>query len=60
MAAALEVSQGYVSRLERQNDMLISTLQAYVRVLGGTVEIRTRIGDSEDRLYQFGPSEPAP
>jgi hypothetical protein len=34
------VTQGYVSKLERQNDMLLSNLYAYVEALGGEVEIR--------------------
>jgi hypothetical protein len=37
----LQVTQGYVSRLERQDDMLLSRLYAYVQALGGEVEIGT-------------------
>jgi transcriptional regulator with XRE-family HTH domain len=47
VAAALQVTQGYISKLERQNDMPISTLQAYLEALGGTVELRARVEDRE-------------
>lgn len=35
IAEMLHVTQGYVSKLERQNDMLLSNLYAYVEALGG-------------------------
>jgi len=54
MADALEMTQGYISRVERQGDMLISKLYAYVHALGGTVEIRARLpGHPEVRIKQF-------
>lgn len=52
-AAALEVTQGYVSKLERQDDMLLSRLYAYVEALGGEVEIRARFPNREVRIKQF-------
>ena len=54
MAQMLAVTQGYVSRLERQDDMMISNLIAYVEALGGDVEIRVRFGDRAVRVTQFG------
>jgi len=54
MAAALDVTQGYISRVERQGDMLISKLYAYVHALGGKVEIRAQLpGHPEVRITQF-------
>lgn len=40
VAELLKVTQGYVSRLERQADMRVSKLRAYVEALGGQIEIR--------------------
>jgi transcriptional regulator with XRE-family HTH domain len=34
LAAALNTSQGQISRIERQSDMLMSTLSAYLAALG--------------------------
>jgi transcriptional regulator with XRE-family HTH domain len=53
VAEILEVTQGYVSRLERQGDMLLSRLYGYVQALGGDVEIRARFPDQEVRITQF-------
>jgi len=53
VAEILEVTQGYVSRLERQGDMLLSRLYGYVQALGGDVEIRARFPDHEVRITQF-------
>ncbi len=54
VAEMLEVTQGYVSKLERQDDMLVSKLYAYVEALGGEVEIRARFpNDKEVQIKQF-------
>jgi transcriptional regulator with XRE-family HTH domain len=54
LAEALTVTQGYISRVERQGDMLLSKLYAYVRALGGEVEIRAKLpGHKEVRITQF-------
>ncbi|MCU1701328.1 MAG: helix-turn-helix protein [Mycobacterium sp.] len=34
LAASLGTSQGQISRMERQQDMLVSTLAAYLQALG--------------------------
>ena len=34
LAGALNTSQGQISRIERQSDMLLSTLSAYLTALG--------------------------
>jgi transcriptional regulator with XRE-family HTH domain len=50
VAKMLKVTQGYVSRLERQDDMLVSKLYAYVEALGGQVEIRAKFTNQEVRI----------
>lgn len=48
------MTQGYVSKLERQDDMLVSKLYAYVEALGGEVEIRARFpNEQEVQINQF-------
>jgi transcriptional regulator with XRE-family HTH domain len=54
LAEALQVTQGYISKLERQDDMLVSKLYAYVEALGGEVEIRARFPNkTEVQISQF-------
>jgi transcriptional regulator with XRE-family HTH domain len=53
IAEILHVTQGYVSKLERQDDMLLSNLYAYVEALGGEVEIRAKFPDQEVQIRQF-------
>jgi len=53
LAEILQVTQGYVSRLERQDDMLLSRLYAYVNALGGELEIRARFPGQEIHITQF-------
>ena len=52
MAERLQVSQSRVSRIERgQLDQAqISTLRAYVRALGGELEVSARFGDERITL----------
>ena len=45
VAEAMGVAQGEVSRLESRADTKLSTLERYVRALGGEVEIVARFGD---------------
>jgi len=42
LAKLLDVSQASVSKIETRNDLHLSTLIAYVRALGGEVEILAR------------------
>jgi len=39
LAVAMGVGQGTVSRIEKRDDMLVSTLQHYVEGVGGTLQI---------------------
>jgi predicted transcriptional regulator len=45
LADALGSSQGQISRLEGQNDMLLSTLTAYLGALGVNAKIVVEMGE---------------
>ena len=53
IAEILRVTQGYVSKLERQDDMLLSRLYAYVEALGGELEIRAKFPNREVQINQY-------
>jgi transcriptional regulator with XRE-family HTH domain len=54
VAEMLEVTQGYISKLEHQDDMLLSKLYAYVEALGGELEIRAKFPNKADvEVKQF-------
>ncbi len=50
VAAAAEMTQGELSRLERRDDHLVSTLRKCVRALGGELEVTAVVGDKRVRL----------
>jgi len=58
VAEMLTVTQGYVSKLERQNDMLLSNLYSYVQALGGQVEILAKFADQQVQITQFREVKP--
>lgn len=43
LAAALNTSQGQISRIERQSDMLLSTLSAYLTALGTPATLTIKV-----------------
>lgn len=45
VAAAAEMTQGELSRLEHRSDHLVSTLRRCVRALGGELELTAVIGN---------------
>jgi transcriptional regulator with XRE-family HTH domain len=47
VARELGISQDRVSRLERRTDLLLSTLQAYVRALGGDLSLIVEFPNGE-------------
>jgi len=51
VAAAMGVGQAEVSRPEARADTKLSTIERYVRALGGEVEIVARFGDRSLRLH---------
>ena len=53
IANLLQVSQPYVSKLERQGDMLVSKLYECVHALGGLVEIHAKFQSGDAVINQF-------
>lgn len=51
VAAAMGVAQAEVSRLEGRADTKLSTIERYVKALGGEVEVVARFGDRSLRLH---------
>ncbi|MDT5231442.1 MAG: hypothetical protein QOJ56_6649 [Mycobacterium sp.] len=49
LAIALNTSQGQISRFERQSDMLLSTLTAYLTALGVDAQIVVEVGEQTMR-----------
>jgi transcriptional regulator with XRE-family HTH domain len=45
LAEALGTSQGQISRMERQQDMLVSTLAAYLQGLGVRASLVVEVGE---------------
>jgi transcriptional regulator with XRE-family HTH domain len=50
LAELLDIRQAAISKIERRDDVLLSTLAAYIRALGGELEIMARFGDRALRL----------
>ncbi len=49
----LNKKQAAISRLERRSDMHISTLRAFVKALGGKLEIIASFPDASYHINQF-------
>ena len=56
VAEHLHTNQASISRIERRDDIYISTLSQYIQALGGKLEIRAVFPDSEVRITGFGES----
>ena len=57
LAASLGVGQDTVSRIERQSDMLLSTLRRYVAAMGGKLELVAEFPDRPRMVIdQFTPT----
>lgn len=54
----LNVGQGAVSRIEKQSDILLSTLREYVGALGGQLELRAVFPDGDFIIEKFGEEKP--
>ena len=48
LASVLSVSQANISRIERQRDLYLSTLAAYIEALGGTLKLSAAFDDDEE------------
>ena len=55
VAAGLQIRQPSVSKIEKQTDMYLSTLRAYVEAIGGELELLVTLPDRPVfRLYRLG------
>jgi hypothetical protein len=50
MAAAADMTQGELSKLERRDDHLVSTLRKCVQALGGELEVTAVVGNKRVKL----------
>ena len=58
MAQKLKVGQDSISRLEKRQDMYLSTIRDYVEALGGTLELVVKFPDRPDVVvtgFEEGP-----
>ena len=53
LAAEMGVTQPALSKLEKQDDMQISTLRRLIRALGGSLEIIAHLPGTDIRISQF-------
>ena len=54
VAEATDMTQSEVSRLERRQDVRLSTLKRFVEALGGELEVVATFGDKRVRLRAVG------
>lgn len=52
VAGRMGVNQGNVSRLERRDDLYVSTLREYVRALGGELRLVVHFDDGDEVLIE--------
>lgn len=53
VAKALHVEQAAVSKLERREDMYVSTLREYIKALGGELKLVASFPDGEIQVHPF-------
>jgi predicted transcriptional regulator len=53
LAAAMDIKQPSLSKLESQDDMQISTLQRLIHALGGELELVAHMPGGDIRIRQF-------
>ena len=53
LARILKVNQAAVSKLERRADMYVSTLQDFIRAMGGELKITAHFPDGVVEISQF-------
>lgn len=58
VAGKLKIQQGAVSRLEKQTDLLLSTLGGYVGALGGRLELRAVFPDGDFVIETLAEKKP--
>ena len=53
VARGMNVEQAAVSKLERREDMYVSTLRDYVKALGGELKLVASFPDAEIQVHPF-------
>ena len=53
VAKAMSVEQAAVSKLERREDMYVSTLREYVKALGGELKLVASFPDADIQVHPF-------
>jgi len=53
VAKVLEINQGAISRMEKRNDMYVSTLRSYIQAMGGQLQIKAIFPEGEVQIDQF-------
>jgi DNA-binding XRE family transcriptional regulator len=56
LAATLGIAQPSLSKLEKQEDMQVSTLRRLIQALGGELEIIAHLPRGDIRILQFNPA----
>jgi transcriptional regulator with XRE-family HTH domain len=56
VAKTMQVEQASVSKLERRDDMYVSTLRAYIKALGGELRLVASFPDAEIQVHPFEPA----
>jgi hypothetical protein len=54
LARKLRVNQAAVSKMERRTDMYVSTLQGFIKAMGGELKITAEFPDGTVEIKQFG------
>lgn len=60
LADDLEVSQANISRIEKERDLKLSTIDGYVAALGGRLELRAVFPDDDAVVLAGGSAERLP
>lgn len=53
LAKVMSVEQAAISKLERRDDMYISTLREYVKALGGELKLVASFPDGDIQIHPF-------
>ena len=53
LADLMSVEQGAVSKLERRDDMYVSTLREYIKALGGELKLVASFPDTDIQVHPY-------
>lgn len=53
LAACMNTEQATISKIEKRNDMYVSTLSGYVKALGGELKLVASFPDAEIQIHPF-------